>query len=143
MFSAFTRRLPQIAIFHRPSVPASDKALELLRSAASAPYPPSKPQAGPLEFDLEVTHNLPTVDQLRAISGYSPKGGLSGFLSGSGAGEQVGSAEKVLALAGQSPDSFKWPVVVDWSGGKASIGDIEGVKEILEGIRKKRDGETA
>lgn len=83
------------------------------------------------------------MDQLRAISGYSPKGGLSGFLSGSGAGEQVGSAEKVLALAGQSPDSFKWPVVVDWSGGKASIGDIEGVKEILEGIRKKRDGETA
>lgn len=37
---------------------------------------------------------------------------------------------------------FKWPVVVDWTGGRASIGDVEGVKEILEAIRKERDGES-
>jgi hypothetical protein len=31
---------------------------------------------------------------------------------------------------------------VDWTGGRASIGDVEGVKEILEAIRKERDGEA-
>jgi hypothetical protein len=37
---------------------------------------------------------------------------------------------------------LKWPIVVDWTGGKASIGDVEGVKGILEAIRKERDGES-
>jgi hypothetical protein len=31
---------------------------------------------------------------------------------------------------------------VDWTSGKASIGDVEGVKGILEAIRMRRDGET-
>jgi hypothetical protein len=37
---------------------------------------------------------------------------------------------------------LKWPIVVDWEGGKAAIGDVEGVKGILENLRKKRDGES-
>lgn len=31
---------------------------------------------------------------------------------------------------------------MDWTGGRASIGDVEGVKGILEAIRKERDGEA-
>jgi hypothetical protein len=38
--------------------------------------------------------------------------------------------------------AFKWPVVVDWDGGRASVGDVDGVKAILEAIRQKRDGEV-
>lgn len=44
-------------------------------------------------------------------------------------------------MATSNPNVFKWPVVVDWTGGRASIGDVEGVKEILEALRKERDGE--
>jgi hypothetical protein len=85
-----------------------------------------------------VTNSLPTKDQLRIISGYLPNGVLSTFLSN---GHQAASADKLLSLAGKDPSVFKWPVVVDWSGGKACVGNAEGVKEILENIRKKRDGE--
>jgi hypothetical protein len=36
---------------------------------------------------------------------------------------------------------LKWPIVVDWAGGRATAGDAEGVKDILEYLRK-RDGEV-
>jgi len=47
----------------------------------------------------------------------------------------------VVKLGNKNPNSLKWPIVVDWTGGRASIGDVEGVKAILEAIRKERDGE--
>jgi len=34
-------------------------------------------------------------------------------------------------------------VVVDWVGGKAAVGDVDGVSDILENLRKKRDGEIS
>lgn len=111
----------------------------MLRAAASSPYPPTKPNASPLQFDLEVvTDQLPTKDQIKIISSYLPNGGLSSLLSDN---QQVTSPDKLLSVATKDLSAFKWPVVVDWTGGKASIGDVEGVKEILENIRKKRDGE--
>lgn len=48
----------------------------------------------------------------------------------------------MVKLANENPNSLKWPIVVDWTGGRASIGDVEGVKGILEAIRKQRDGES-
>jgi len=36
----------------------------------------------------------------------------------------------------------KWPIVVDWDNGKAAVGDIEGVRAILDNLRKKRDGKV-
>lgn len=45
-------------------------------------------------------------------------------------------------LASQEPRSLRWPIVVDWEGGKAAVGDVDGVKNILEELRKKRDGES-
>lgn len=44
--------------------------------------------------------------------------------------------------AAQNPNALKWPIVVDWTGGKAAVGDVEAVKGILEELRKKRDGEA-
>jgi Protein of unknown function (DUF1687) len=95
---------------------------------------------------LDVVDGLPTIDQIRTIESYLTKGGgLHSFLSidptSPDANEQPGTAEKVLVLAGRNPGAFRWPVVVDWTGGKASVGDLEGVKNILENLRKKRDGE--
>ncbi|KDQ54671.1 hypothetical protein JAAARDRAFT_60622 [Jaapia argillacea MUCL 33604] len=155
MFGSFKRRLPQVSIFHNPSSPPSIKALSLLRTSLTDPFPPSTPAAGPLEFDLEVVDSAPTPDQLRTILSYlpspttsSPHPALSSFLtshpsSPSPTDPAAPSTPQALAsLAQQNPKAFKWPVVVDWTGGRATVGDIDGVKGILEEIRKVRDGEV-
>ncbi|KAI0752036.1 thioredoxin-like protein [Fomes fomentarius] len=156
MFKAFTRSIPELSIFHNPSSPASTNALRLLRAAVSSPYPPSKPSAPPLEFNLEVIENKPpTPDQLRTILSYLPSksptgpGGLASTPSPDvliSAHPTVDSrptdAEGVAKLASQNPHALKWPIVVDWHSGRAAVGDVEAVKSLLEELRKKRDGET-
>jgi hypothetical protein len=122
---------------HREGIVSSDRALELLRSAASGSYPPGHSK-GPLKFNLEVISGLPTKDQLRTIESYLPHGGLSSFVKG----EAPTTTDQVLSQAKRDIDSFKWPVVVDWVGGKAAVGDVDGVNDILEHLRKKRDGEV-
>lgn len=59
-------------------------------------------------------------------------------LSGMG---QPTTLEDIIELAEKNPKALKWPIVVDWNDGKAAIGSVEGAREILETIRKKRDGE--
>ncbi|KIJ64340.1 hypothetical protein HYDPIDRAFT_181957 [Hydnomerulius pinastri MD-312] len=154
MFSAFSKRLPQISIFHHPSSPPSTKALAMLRSSLSGPFPPNKPDAPPLDFNLEVIESTPpTPEQLRTILSYlTPKDSaaapppystfLSSHPSAAGVSEQPQSAVGIANLGAQNPNALKWPVVVDWNGGKASIGDVDGVKGILEALRQRRDGEV-
>ncbi|KAN0080215.1 Thioredoxin-like fold [Tylopilus felleus] len=155
MFSAFSRRLPQISIFHHPSSPPSVKALAMLRASLSAPYPPTKPDAPPLDFNLEVIESKPpTPEQLRAILSYVTKEGsgtaasqsyatfLSSHPSAPGTGEEPQNATGVAELGTRNPNALKWPVVVDWNGGRASVGDVDGVAKMLETLRQRRDGEV-
>lgn len=152
MFSSFLKTLPQISIFHNPSSPASVRALALLRSALSAPYPPEKQDAPPLQFNLEVVERTPpTPDQIKTIMSYlEPKGSengpysafLSAHPSAPGLSEQPQTAAAMSNLVSRHPEALKWPLVVDWHGGKASVGDVDGVKNILEALRKRRDGEV-
>ncbi|KIJ18357.1 hypothetical protein PAXINDRAFT_72110, partial [Paxillus involutus ATCC 200175] len=139
---------------HHPSSPPSVKALAMLRSSLSAPYPPDKPNAPPLDFNLEVIESKPpTPHQLRIIlSNLTPKDSaaaspsystfLSSHPSAPASSEQPHSAIGVVNLATQNPNALKWPVVVDWNGGRASVGDVDGVKNILEALRQRRDGEV-
>jgi len=129
---------------HNPSSPPSVKVLALLRASLSAPYPPSKEGAPPLEFNLEVIESRPpTPDQLRTILSYLPKdGNYASFLSAHpSAAEQPSSAAGIAALGARNPSALKWPVVVDWNGGRASVGDVDGVAKMLEALRQQRDGE--
>ncbi|TFY64198.1 hypothetical protein EVJ58_g2783 [Rhodofomes roseus] len=151
MFSAFIRSVPQISIFHSTSSPPSITALQLLRAALSSPYPPSKPNAPPLKFNLEVVENKPpTSDQLRTILSYIPaatsaSGGVSPDVLVSShptVEARPTSTEDVAKLATQNLHALKWPIVVNWDAGRAAVGDVEGVKSILEELRKKRDGEA-
>lgn len=48
-----------------------------------------------------------------------------------------------MKLAEKNKNALRWPIVVDWEDGQVAVGDVEGVKRILEKIRKKRDGEEA
>ncbi|KAI0668955.1 thioredoxin-like protein [Trametes maxima] len=146
MFKAFLRTIPQVSIFHNPASPTSLKALKLLQSAVASPYPSSKLSAPPLQFDLEVIENKPpTPDQLRTILSYlpskpsSPDVLLSAHLT---VDARPTNAEEVSQLASQNLHALKWPIVVDWNNGNTAVGDIDGVKNILEELRKKRDGEV-
>lgn len=138
---------------HYPSSPPSIKALALLQASLSGPYPPTKPSSPPLQFDLEVVESKPpTPEQLKTILSYlsSQKASpatlpastfLSAHPSAPTTSEDPQSIAGVTQLAEKNLNALKWPIVVDWTGGKASIGDVDGVKGILEAIRQKRDGE--
>jgi hypothetical protein len=112
-----------------------------------SPYPSNNPKAPPLSFDLDVVDSMPpTPDQLKTILTYIPSKGpppsLSIFTSSPTLQNSLTSADAVSQLAASDPKAFKWPVVVDWTGGRASVGDVDGVNGILETIRQQRDGET-
>ncbi|KAJ7057778.1 thioredoxin-like protein [Mycena amicta] len=150
MFSGWTRTLHEISIFHNATSPPSVKALGMLRSALSAPYPAGKGSA-PLQFNLEVVENTPTADQLKTILSFLPSKGDSApaaasvFLSAhpsSVGSSDAASLDSVSRLGRDRPSAFKWPVLVDWNAGTASVGDVEGVTSILEQLRQKRDGDT-
>ncbi|KAG7085780.1 hypothetical protein E1B28_003321 [Marasmius oreades] len=149
MFSAFRRVVPEISIFHNPSSPPSTKALSLLKAAVSGPYPLTKSDNPPLDFKLEVVEAPPTADQLQTILSFSLKDGSASsmFLSAHPSSPftlstQSPSLSKITEVGSKNPSALKWPIVVDWTAGKACVGDVECVKGILEEVRKKRDGET-
>ncbi|KAF5376368.1 hypothetical protein D9757_008636 [Collybiopsis confluens] len=153
MFSAFRRAATELTIFHHPSSPPSQKALNLLRSAVSGPFPPDKPSSPPLDYKLEVVESPPTRDQLRTIVDFvSPVGKQNSAISASSlflsahpstptGSETPQSVSAIHDLGTKNPNALKWPIVVDWNAGQASIGDVEGVKNMLETLRKRRDGE--
>lgn len=66
---------------------------------------------------------------------------LSAHPSAPSGNEAPSTVKAIAELAQNNPTALKWPIVVDWADGKASVGDIEGVKGILETLRKRRDGE--
>ncbi|KAG6336746.1 hypothetical protein ID866_2351 [Astraeus odoratus] len=127
----------------------------MLQTALSEPYPRDRPGAPPLQFNLEVVESTPpTPDQLKTILSYLTPGGsektrppsYSTFLSAHpGAAElseQPHTAAAISSVAARYPSALRWPVVVDWNGGRACVGDVECVKGILEALRQRRDGEV-
>lgn len=56
-------------------------------------------------------------------------------------GVGVRSVGEVSRLGERNVKALKWPIVVDWTGGRAAVGDVEGVKRILEEVRKGERGE--
>ena len=95
-----------------------------------------------------VVEGPPTQDQLRSILSYvAPEGRTAAgsvFLSAHPAAEpeKPADVEAIPKLASQHPNALKWPIVVDWAGGRASVGNVDGVKAMLEELRKVRDGEV-
>lgn len=67
---------------------------------------------------------------------------LSAHPSAPSVGDRPSSAEGFVRLAQKTPTAIRWPLVVDWDAGRAAVGDVEGVKEMLEALRKVRDGEA-
>lgn len=133
---------------HHPSSPPSTKALGLLRSSLANAYPKGSDK-GPLEFQLDVVEAPPNADQLTTILSYMPSQATNPsmvFLSvhpSAPSGTDAPSTTKAIAeLAAKNPNALKWPIVVDWLDGKAAVGDVKGVENMLEHLRKRRDGEV-
>jgi Protein of unknown function (DUF1687) len=129
----------------------------MLQAALSGPYPPGRSSTAPLKFNLEVVENSPpTADQVKTILSYLPSmhstdnvsdrnhiaALLSSHPSAPSLSDRPHSAETFVRLAQKNLNTVRWPIVVDWTGGRAAIGDVDGVKGILENLRRQRDGET-
>ncbi|KAL6721904.1 hypothetical protein ACLMJK_001009 [Lecanora helva] len=134
----FHKSLDVITLFHKPSVPASLRVLTLLKQvSAQASETATEDQAADhthqnkiqrSEFQLNVTEDPPTGDQLRTIIEYTGERKAGQIVEGAKDG-----ADAINRLS-QDIKGFKAPVTVDWNNGKADlvVGDNE--SEIMKMI---------
>ncbi|KAK2746499.1 hypothetical protein FQN57_003125 [Myotisia sp. PD_48] len=135
-----------ITLFHKPSIPSSARALELLQKASTATQQASVENGtSPLRksaFELEVTENPPTPDQLRLIMEYMDDSVLGRGGVGVGKpGELVNEAHDrsdALKKLKENGDKFIRPVVVDWNNGNAVLGTDESA--ILKLLKEEGNG---
>ncbi|KAI9716765.1 MAG: hypothetical protein M1812_005105 [Candelaria pacifica] len=141
----FHKSLDVITLFHKPSSSASIRALTLLKQAsatasetatidqASDHTPQNKAQRS--EFELNVTEDPPTSDQLRNILEYVGARKAGDIVKGA---RDDTDAMKKLA---ENAENFKRPVIVDWNNGRAVAGDNE--SQILRMLSTLPEGTTS
>ncbi|MCJ1484308.1 hypothetical protein MMC06_004476 [Schaereria dolodes] len=132
----FHKSLDVITLFHKPSLPASVRVLTILKQAsAHASETATEDQATDhthqnklqrTEFELNISEEAPTSDQLRSILEYVGARKAKDIVDGA---RDAGDAIRKLS---EDKRRFKAPVVVDWNNGKAVIGDSE--SELLKMI---------
>ncbi|KAL9131592.1 MAG: hypothetical protein Q9175_006724 [Cornicularia normoerica] len=132
----FHKSLDVITLFHKPSVPASIRVLTLLKQvSAQASETATEDQATDhkhqnklqrTEFELNITEDPPTGDQMRTILEYMGAHNAGRLVEGA---KDSGDAIKKLR---ENPTTFKPPVTVDWNNGRAVVGDHE--SEIMKMI---------
>ncbi|KAF8864904.1 hypothetical protein BDZ45DRAFT_737031 [Acephala macrosclerotiorum] len=130
----FHKTLDVITLFHKASSPASLRVQTLLKQvSANAAEHSTEDQASDHshqtkpnrpEFELEVTEELPTQDQLKSILEYVGAQKASTVIKG--------AKDEADALKKLTSESFQRPVTVDWSNGRAVAGANE--SEILKMI---------
>ncbi|RYO79779.1 hypothetical protein DL766_006377 [Monosporascus sp. MC13-8B] len=125
-----------VTLFHKASSPASLRAANLLRQvSANATESATEDQASDHtaqtnslrqrpEFELNITEDPPTTDQLKTILEYVGKNKISSVVNG------ASTENEALKKFKESGDNFKRPVVVDWHNGKAVASENE--SEILK-----------
>ncbi|RYP22189.1 hypothetical protein DL765_001837 [Monosporascus sp. GIB2] len=125
-----------VTLFHKASSPASLRAANLLKQvSANATESATEDQASDHtaqtnsfrqrpEFELNITEDPPTTDQLRTILEYVGKNKISSVVNG------ASTENEALKKFKESADNFKRPVVVDWHNGKAVASENE--SEILK-----------
>ncbi|KAL1870271.1 hypothetical protein VTK73DRAFT_2720 [Phialemonium thermophilum] len=123
-----------ITLFHKSSSPQSMRVAALLKQvSANASETATEDQASDhsgqtnlsrSDFDLEITEDPPTSDQLRTIIDYVGKQGIQSVVKG------AKTENEALRKLKENSENFIRPVVVDWNNGKAHAGDNE--SEILK-----------
>ncbi|KAI9670920.1 MAG: hypothetical protein M1817_003805 [Caeruleum heppii] len=132
------KSLDVITLFHKPTTPASVRVLSLLKqTSAAASETATEDQASDhssqnelqrTQFDLNVTEDSPTSDQLRTMIEYVGPRGVGSLVKG--ARDEADAMRKLK----ENADNFQRPVTVDWNNGKAVAGDNE--SEILNMLKQ-------
>ncbi|KAI0468945.1 DUF1687-domain-containing protein [Xylaria cf. heliscus] len=125
----FHKTLDIVTLFHKAGSPASVRAAAVLKQAsANATEAATQDQASDhahrSDFELNITEEPPTTDQLQTILGYVGKGKISSIVKG------ATSENEALKKFKESSDNFTRPVIVDWNNGRALASDKE--SEILK-----------
>ncbi|KAI9839709.1 MAG: hypothetical protein M1837_002056 [Sclerophora amabilis] len=133
----FHKTLDVITLFHKQSSQASVRALTLLKQqSAIASETATEDQASDhsshdhaqrVQFELDVTEDPPTSDQLRNIFEYIGAKRAGDIVKG--ARDEADAVRKLK----ENGDSFQRPVTVDWNNGQAVVGDNQ--SEILKMIQ--------
>jgi arsenate reductase-like glutaredoxin family protein len=134
-----SKTLDVITLFHKPSVAASTRVANLLKTASAhasatatedqaSDHTPQNKAVARSAFELEITEAAPTADQLRSIFEYLGSGKAGQLVKG------AASESDALKKLKESGDNFERPVIVDWNQGKAIAGENE--SEILKMLRE-------
>ncbi|POR36916.1 Putative redox protein fmp46, mitochondrial [Tolypocladium paradoxum] len=138
----FTQRktLDIVTVFHKASSPASTRVVNLLKQmSANAQAGATMDQASDTTsqtnarrdpFELNITEEPPTAEQVQTILEYVGKGVISQVVKG------AHDQKDALKRFKQNQDNFLRPVTVDWSNGKAIAGDNE--SEILKLLNEQK-----
>ncbi|TQV93335.1 hypothetical protein V2A60_010237 [Cordyceps javanica] len=136
----FNKTLDIVTVFHKASSPASVKVANLVKQVsanaqvgatidqASDHSAQTKPGREP--FELNITEDPPTTDQVQTILGYVGTGGISKVIKG------ARDEKDALKRFKESKENFLRPLTVDWNNGKAIAGDNE--SEILKILNAKK-----
>ncbi|KAK5108823.1 hypothetical protein LTR62_007797 [Meristemomyces frigidus] len=126
-----------ITLFHNPSSPASIRAHTILKQAAGNAHATATvdqaadhSKQSKLErtnFELDVVEEAPTTDQLTNVLEY-----LGPSKAGNVVKDATGSSDAMRKF-NAAASAFQRPVTVDWTHGRAVVGDDE--SELLKLIR--------
>ncbi|EGO53067.1 hypothetical protein NEUTE1DRAFT_92009 [Neurospora tetrasperma FGSC 2508] len=125
--------LDTITLFHKASNPASIRIATLLKQAAGSGAAVSdNAPAKKSDFELNITEEAPTTEQLRTMLDYVGKTGISSIIS------NAQNETEALKKFKENGDNLNRPIVVDWNNGKVFTGDNESaILKLLEGLPKK------
>ncbi|KAI1366642.1 DUF1687-domain-containing protein [Xylaria arbuscula] len=138
----FHKPLDIVTLFHKASSPASVRAATVLKQAsANATEAATEDQASDhshqtnphrASFQLDISEDLPTADQVQTILEYAGKSKISSIINGA-------STEKdALRKFKENAENFKRPVIVDWNNGRALASDKESeILKMLDQLNEK------
>lgn len=124
------KTLDIITLFHKAGSPASVRVATLLKQiSANSAAPATEDQASdhtaqttarrPDEFELNITEDPPTSDQVKTILEYVGPSKVSTIIAG------ASNENEALKKFIKDSNTFQRPVIVDWSNGKALANDNE------------------
>ncbi|KAK1781027.1 hypothetical protein QBC45DRAFT_406455 [Copromyces sp. CBS 386.78] len=125
--------LDAITLFHKASNPASIRIATLLKQAAgSGAAVAQNAPADKFDFELNITEEAPTTEQLKTILDYVGKAGISSIIS------DAQDETEALKKFKDNTDNLKRPIVVDWNNGKVFTSENgSAMLKMLEALPKK------
>ncbi|PTB36383.1 uncharacterized protein TrAFT101_010268 [Trichoderma asperellum] len=122
----FRKTLDIITLFHKASSPASVRVSNLLKQASTSAQTSAVNDVSARRdpFELNITEDAPTLDQVQTILQYVGQNGASQVIKG------ARDDKDALRKFKENKDNLLRPLTVDWSNGKAIAGDNE--SEILK-----------